>query len=234
MSQTGPGVEPPPKHGMGCFAKGCLILAILTALLAIVCAVGIHRWARNHSLFHRGLLYLVKTNALSDTPVVIPRFRATEAEMEAVRERWERFDRAAHHGQPSVIELTAHELNTLIASNPDLAGKIFASIDGNRLRLQVSFRERRRKRSRSQMSFLASSRLYYNLDVLIDPHGPISLDHPQLDHITLNGQPLPNDLLDWTWNSRRLGDNLSDTREANRAGSIELRDEKLILHSRSD
>jgi hypothetical protein len=64
------------------------------------------------------------------------------------------------------------------------------------------------------------------------------LDHPQLDYISVNGRPLPNDslndVLDWTWSSHRLRDILSDTREANRVGSIEVRDEKLILHSRTE
>src|SRR5881275_3371339 len=51
-------VEPPPKRGMGCFSKGCLILIVL-AILVVVVGVG-------------GSLWSVRHVYLSDKPAPIP------------------------------------------------------------------------------------------------------------------------------------------------------------------
>ena len=40
-------VEPPPKRGMGCFGKGCLILIVLAILLVVV-GVGGTYWGLRH------------------------------------------------------------------------------------------------------------------------------------------------------------------------------------------
>jgi len=53
-----PQVEPPPKRGMGCFAKGCLILIVL-AILVVVVGGGGTFWSVRH-------VYL------SDKPAPIP------------------------------------------------------------------------------------------------------------------------------------------------------------------
>ena len=53
--------EPPPKRGMGCFAKGCLILIVLAILLVVV-GVGGSFWVFVTSIFpinpHRSLKLL--------------------------------------------------------------------------------------------------------------------------------------------------------------------------------
>ena len=51
-------IEPPPKRGMGCFGKGCLILIVLAILLVVV-GVGGTYWSVRH-------VYL------SDKPAPIP------------------------------------------------------------------------------------------------------------------------------------------------------------------
>ena len=55
-------VEPPPKRGMGCFGKGCLILIVLAILLVVV-GVGGTYWSLRH-------VYL------SDKPAPIPEITA--------------------------------------------------------------------------------------------------------------------------------------------------------------
>ena len=57
-------VEPPPKRGMGCFGKGCLILIVLAILLVVV-GVGGTYWSLRH-------VYL------SDKPAPIPDTAPTE------------------------------------------------------------------------------------------------------------------------------------------------------------
>ena len=68
----------------------------------------------------------------------IPEFTASDAQIQSVHERCEDFEQKARAGQPAELELTADDINTLIATNQDVRGKIFVSIDGDRLRCQAS------------------------------------------------------------------------------------------------
>jgi hypothetical protein len=50
----------------------------------------------------------------------------------------------------------------------------------------------------------------------------------------VNGQQIPSDLLNWKYRSRRLRDYVADYRDDFNIGSIEVRDGKLILRSRTE
>lgn len=216
---------PPPKPGMGCFAKGCLILAIFVALLGIAGVAGIYWGMHSQSALARGIVWLTKIHAVAEEPALIPEFRASDAEIDAVQERWRQFEQAAHAGQPAEIDLTANDINRLIAANRDLDGKAFASIEGNRLNLKVSFPLR---------EFIGRAGHYFNADIVLQTDGAQSLEHPQLSRITVNNERVPDDLLDWKFRSRRFRDYLSEHAAAYSTGSLEVRDGKLILRSRTD
>src|SRR5207244_7772403 len=118
---------PPPQKGMGCFAKGCLILIAFFIFLGLA--------------FIGGTFFAVRylrTAYFPTTPVQLPTSAAAEQEQQLVRARWDSFEKAAHTHQPARIEMTADDLNALIASEPTLRGKPYVSIDGNVARLQVS------------------------------------------------------------------------------------------------
>jgi hypothetical protein len=218
-------VEPPPEKGMGCFGKGCLILVVFLVLLVIACFAGIYWGMHTQSALARGLFWLTKIHAVADTPGLVPEFKASGAEMGAAKERWQKFEETVRDGQPGEIALTAADLNNLIAANRHLAGTIFASIEGNRVRLQVSA-------PLAQVTGRAG--YYFNADIFMQTDGPESLDHPPLTRITVNNEAVPADLLDWKYRSRRFRDYLSEYTEGYRTGSIEIRDGKLILRSRAN
>jgi hypothetical protein len=118
---------PPPQKGMGCFAKGCLILIAFFILLGLA--------------FIGGTFFAVRylrTAYFPTTHVQLPTATATEQEQQVVRARWDSFEKAARTHQPARIEMTADDLNALIASEPKLRGKAYVSIDKNVGRLQVS------------------------------------------------------------------------------------------------
>lgn len=216
---------PPPKSGMGCFAKGCLTLVVFVALLVIAGFAGIYWGMHSHSALARGVFWLTKIHAVAEEPAPIPEFKASDTDIEAVQERWKTFEQAARAGQPAEIELTAKDLNSLIATNRDLVGKVFVSIEGNRLDFKVSFPLR---------EFIGRAGHYFNADIVIQTDGVQSLEYPQLNRITVNNQPVPGDLLDWKFRSRRFRDYLSEHAVTYRTASMEIRDGKLILRSRTD
>src|SRR5438309_3099401 len=118
---------PPPQRGMGCFAKGCLILIAFFILLGLAFVGGTFFAVR----------YL-RSTYFPTQQVQLPANTATENEQQSARTKWNSFERDAHAQAPARIEMTADELNALIASEPKLRGKARVSIDNNVGRLQVS------------------------------------------------------------------------------------------------
>ena len=137
-------IEPPPKQkGMGCLGKGCLFLVIFIVLLAVAFFIG----------GYVGVRYVVT----STTPREIPQVESSVAEQEAVRNRWEEFKMAPRTTPAEIatppapgespaptpsnsnrIELTASDINQLIAGSRKTRGKAFVSIENNVARVQVS------------------------------------------------------------------------------------------------
>src|SRR5256884_2917162 len=129
---------PPPRKGMGCFARGCLTLVVFAVVLGIACFAGMYWGLHRHSAIFHGLYWLTKTHAIAQSPVPIPEFTASDAQIQSVHERCQDFEQKARAGQPAELELTPDDFNTLIATNRDARGKVFASIEEDRLRCQAS------------------------------------------------------------------------------------------------
>jgi|SRR5688572_18716110 len=136
-------IEPPPKQkGMGCLGKGCLMFVIFVFLLAAAFFIG----------GYAGVRYVVT----STEPREIPQIETTEGDQRAVQERWEAFKESRNMTAATVtqdppvegatpapssanrLELTASDINQLIAGSRKLRGKAFVSIENNVARIQVS------------------------------------------------------------------------------------------------
>ena len=141
-------IEPPPKQRRtGCLGKGCITLVVFLILLAVAFFIG----------GYAGVRYVVT----STTPKPIPQIESSEAEQASVKQRWEEFTaaprtvatetvaptptdgttpEAAPTPTPSAnrIELTAADINALIAGSRKLSGKAFVTIENNVARVQVS------------------------------------------------------------------------------------------------
>jgi len=128
MNSTSSWIEPPPaQRGLGCFAKGCLILVVFFILLALAFVAGTYFAAK----------YL-RTEYFSIHHERMPISQATVEEEQAVRARWDAFEKAAHAHESVRIELTADDLNALIASEPKLHGNVYVTIEDSTAHLQVS------------------------------------------------------------------------------------------------
>jgi hypothetical protein len=216
---------PPPRRGLGCFARGCLTLVVFAVALGIACFAGMYWGLHRHSAIFHGLYWLTKAQAIAQTSVSVPQFTASDAQIQSVHERCEDFEQKARAGQAAELELTPDDINTLIAANQDARGKVFVSIDGDRLRCQASV---------PLGELIGRSGYYFNGDIAVELKNAESLENPQLNRIIVNGEPVPPDLLNWKYRSKRLRDYLAEYRNGSGVGAIEIRDGKLILKSRTE
>jgi hypothetical protein len=216
---------PPPQRGMGCFGKGCLIIAVFIFVLMVACCVGLYWGFRHHSALLRGGYWLTKTNVLANSPKEIPASKATDPEIQTVKERWQSFENSVDAHEPAEIELTADDINGLIATSRHWRGKLFVSIEGNRFRLQTSIPLR---------EYIPQYGYYFNADVTVDFDTAQSLDHFPVSAIAINGKPIPTDLLDWQYDSRPLRSYVARYQTEYSGGTVEVRDGKVILRSRAN
>jgi hypothetical protein len=118
-------IEPPPRQRRtGCLGKGCLLIICVFVLLIAAFCIGMYA----------GLRYFVT----SSTPREIPQVQVSETEEKAVRARWVEFETAGKSKQSTRIELTADDINQLIAGSRKMRGKAFVSVENNVARVQVS------------------------------------------------------------------------------------------------
>jgi hypothetical protein len=219
-------VEAPPRRkGLGCFARGCLTLLIFAIVLAIACFAGIYWGLHRHSALFYGSYWLAKTRSIAEAPTPVPGFSASDQQVQRCLERWQDFEQKARAGQPAEIELSADDINALIATTEYARGKAFASIDGDQLRLQASV---------PIGGFLGRPGYYFNGDVIIELKGVQSPDSPRFSRITINGEQVPTDFLNWKYRSRQLREYLAEQRNAYDVGTIEILDGKVIVRSRTN
>ena len=125
-----PGYPPPPRQGLGCFAKGCITLVIVVMLLGVLLG---------------GVGWYVSRNVMafvSPTPVPIRTFNATDAQYQDVIGRYTAFIEALNAGRAATLSLSADDLNTLIARDPgfkDVRGKLYFDIKDGNLVAETSF-----------------------------------------------------------------------------------------------
>jgi hypothetical protein len=219
-------VEAPPRRkGLGCLGRGCLILSVFVIVLAIACFAGMYWGLHRHSALFYGSYWMAKTRSLAEAPMPVPEFNASDQQIQLVQERWQEFEQKTRAAQAAEIELSADDINALIATTESIRGKVFASIDGDQLRLQASV---------PIGGVLGRSGYYFNGDVIIELNGTQPFDNPQFRRVTVNGEQVPTDFLSWKYRSRHLHEYLADQRNAYDIGTIEIREGKVILRSRID
>jgi hypothetical protein len=198
---------------------------IFAIVLAIACFAGMYWGLHRHSALFYGSYWLAKTRSIAEAPTPVPEFNASDQQIERVRERWQDFEQKSRAGQAAEIELSADDINALIATTEGVRGKVFASIDGDQLRLQASA---------PIGGFLGRQGYYFNGEIVIELEGAQSPDDPRFNRLTINGEQVPTDFLDWKYRSRHLREYLTEQRNAYDIGTIEIRDNKVILRSRTN
>ena len=216
---------PPPQKGMGCFGKGCIILLVFGFVLATACAIGLYWGFRHNSAVMHGAYLMTQTHLVGSAPKPVPTYEAQPGAAQAVREKWENFKTTAQQQGPAEIEFTADDLNSLISRNRRLRGNVSVSIEGNRLHVQSSV---------PLQEYARQKGYYLNADIIVEFNGPQSVDNPPVNAIVVNGRALSAEMLDWSYKSQSLRQYLQKARIDESIGTIEIRDGKIVLRSRSD
>ena len=128
-SPSGYGDAQPRQRG--CFFYGCVIASVLTVLLIIMLAVLAFIGVR----FFYGLV----EQWTSPAPMELPKVQLSEDQRKSARERFLAFRTALEAGTAvDPLVLTSEDLNALIEESSDFKGKIYAKVEGDRLKAQVS------------------------------------------------------------------------------------------------
>jgi hypothetical protein len=218
-------VQSPPRQpsqqpdANGCLGKGCLILAVFILFLMIAGAIGLYYGAKRYSAVTRAVMFATKVGALSRNPAPVPQFQTTAENIQTSAQKWRTFQETAEQAQPAQVGLTAEDLNNLIARNRHIRGKVFVSITGNRLDVQTSI----------PLGEYVRLNGYLNAHITIHTTGPRSLNGAPLNAITVNDQPLPADMRNWTYSGRSVNEYIGPYLQT--LNTFEIRDGKLILHS---
>ena len=225
--------EPPPTRGTGCFGKGCMVLIVL-AILFVVIGVGGTYWSLRHVYLSDKPAPIAETTAPADTSEATPAETSTARPSEKsaeVRERFDTMKKAARDHEATEVELTAADINALIAANRKSRGTASVGISDTALQAQFSIPlERLDVPFRS--AFGLSDR-YLNATVTIVAPPGTNANSVQLSEVTLNGHGIPSGLLDWGLPG--VGRSLRSyvIKYANQYGVTggEIRDGKVILHT---
>ncbi len=207
------GIEaPPPQGGMGCFAKGCLILLAFLVLLGAAFVGGTFLAVR-----------VLRTSYFATASAPLPAAPSTEQEQQRAWAKWSEFGRALESDGTARIEMSADELNALVASQPDLRGKAHVTIKNDTARLQISI-------PLDQVRLLRGR--YMNAECTVQSAPDGSPAQAQISGIIVNGKAVGEDVSNWRgpWGFRRFIEQWTDKNEIK---TFEIRDGKVIMERRS-
>ena len=205
---------PPPQKGMGCFAKGCLILLCFFVLLCLAFIGGTFIAIR----------YL-KTEYLPTTRITLPAATPTEQEQQATVTKWEQFESRARARESARVEFTADELNALVAGEPLLRGKAHVSLEGDIARLKVSI-------PLTNTRWLDGH--YMNGECTVQSGMTGEPSELRITNIVINDRPVPDEVLQMQygpWSVRRF---FNDWSADVNLKTLEIRDGRVILESKKE
>ncbi|MHB1557171.1 MAG: hypothetical protein ACYC61_06810 [Isosphaeraceae bacterium] len=209
--------EPPPQRG--CLFYGCLISSILAVLLTI--AVGLlfffmYRWVSG-----------VIDEYTATEPRTLPAVEVTAEKRRTTEERWEQFKDALHRGTATEpLILSAEDVNVLISDRPEFAGKFYVSIEGDRLRSQVSIPlEKLPVFGLTQGRYLngeAELKAFLRDDILVIVFQSLEVNGKRLPERIMNGLRAQNLASD-------VHKDRTTAQEIQRLESIEIQDGRIII-----
>jgi hypothetical protein len=227
-------VEPQQKRGMGCFAKGCLILVVLAILVGVV-GIGGSFWSVRHVYLSDKPAPISEPSAPPEPSALTPGGTSMPAppseRSTAVRERLDTMKQAARAHEPNEVILTAADINALIAANRKSSGMASVGINGNVAQVLISI-PLERLDVPLRNAFGLGDR-YLNATVTIVAPPGTNASNVQLSEVKVNGHSFPANLLDGGFLG--VGPSLRSyvIKAANEYGVTdgEIRDGKVILHT---
>ena len=225
-------IEPPPEREKGCFGKGCVMLIVFAILLVVVGAGG--TWSLRHVYLSDKPVPIPEAGAPTETSAATPGETSAPAPVERsaeVRERLDTMKKAARVHEQTDIELSAADINALIAANRKSRGTASVGINGDVLQAQFSI-----PLSRLDLPFQNAFGLndrYLNATATIVAPPGTNANSVQVSEVTLNGHGIPSGLLDWGLPGTGRSLRSYVIKYANQYGVTagEIREGKVILHT---
>ena len=214
-------------------AKGCLTV-IVVAILLVVVGVGGTYWGLRHVYLSDKPAPISETTAPTETSAATPGETSVDTPRKKsaeVRERFDTMKKAARAREATEVELTAADINALIAANRKSSGT--ASVGINDTALQAQFSIPLERLDLPFRNAFGLSDRYLNATVSIVAPPGTNANSVQLSEVTLNGHGIPAGLLDWGLPG--VGRSLRSyvIKYANQYGVTggEIRDGKVILRT---
>ena len=205
---------------MGCVGKGCLSLFFFLLLLAVAFVVGGYVGVRYvvTSTEPREIpqVQLVETTQTSATEQT-----GSEGPQKTARARWDEFEAAARNHQAVRLELSADDLNQLIAGNRKLRGKAFISIENNVARVQVSI----------PLEKVGFRGRYLNGDFAVRPSPDRDPRNLQVTPSSMSGVDVPERFLKFLLGTRSLRSYVDEYANEYRISALTIEDNKVIVET---
>ncbi|TWT85721.1 hypothetical protein Pla123a_05280 [Posidoniimonas polymericola] len=209
---------PPEKKPKGCMFWGCLIVGIggvLMLLLLVGGGFGAYFWAKGQI-----------EQYTSTEPAEIPVSEATDEEIAEIQARVDALQQAVENDQPAAqneVVLTADDINALIASNQDMKGKVYVTIENGEVTGDVSM----------PLDDLPMGKgRFLNAKVTLNASYEDGVPIVTLKGGSVKGQPLPQQFIDALANENLAKDLLKDPKVAEKLrkfDSIKVEGDKIIL-----
>jgi hypothetical protein len=213
--------EPPRQRG--CLFYGCIIASILAVLVVI--AIGLMAF-----FLYRFAGRMVEEYTAT-APRELPKVEMPAEQRQAVRQRFDTFCKAADAGTATEpLVLTSDDLNALIEENPDLKGRIYVTIEGNKLKGQISFPLEKIM----DVGMLRGRYLNGEADLKASLSEGVLI--VTLDSIEVNGKRPPKQFLEQLRQQNWAKDAYKDPKNAERIRkfeSLEIKDGKIIIKLRA-
>jgi hypothetical protein len=219
---TPPPYEEPPRQ-RGCFFYGCVIASILSLLLLI--AVGLVTF----------FLYRLAGKMIDEytgtAPRELPKVEMPAENRRTLAERVDAFEKAVKEGKPTEpLVLSSEDLNALIEDRaPELKGKIYATIEKDKLRGQVSL-------PLDDLPFMGLTRgRYLNGEAEFKVTLANGVLYVNIDSFEINGKRPPDEFMNGLRAQNIVQDmykNPKTAEEIRKLESIEIKDGKLIIKVR--
>ena len=217
-----PEYDSSPPRQRGCFFYGCVISSILAVILILALAV--------LAFFAMRWFSGVVDQWTSPVPAELPKVQVSEEERRSVRERVDAFKKALDEGTAAdPLVLTSDDLNALIEENPEFRGRLFARVEGDKLKAQISFPLEKLKIG------LLKGR-YLNGEAELKASLSEGILVVTLDTIEVNGKRPPENFLAELRKQNLAKDAYDNPKHAEmirRFESLEIKDGKIILKPRS-
>ena len=221
-------IEPPPaqKKSLGCFAKGCLVLVLISVVLLALLLVG------GYFTVHH-----VSTTYLATQPLALPIAEAPPEEIHALKQEWKDFKQTsrrneslpAEQRQPAHLELSATQINQLIAAEEKARGRVSVAIKDGVLQVTFSIPLDALKKGRIDLPGITGH--YANGSVTAQTVGPTPPSQLVISNATLNGHSVPTSIIEQQYRGQSLRSYAASYSAKNSINTIQIVGDKVVLDS---